>query len=199
MRWSLFGGLEGISGRKVVKSKKGYRKEMDNENGTLFWITGLSGAGKSTVGELFFAELKKRYSNSILMDGDDIRSILGNFDYSENGRNLAFKHNLGICRWLTSQGINIVMCVVGMRDQYRNEYRRNIKNYREIYLKVSMGELIRRDSKGIYQEALNQGRENVIGINMSYDEPVNAELVICNEGEITAEKAAEIMIKKYLN
>lgn len=172
---------------------------METKEGTLYWITGLSGAGKSTVGELFFAELKKKYSNSILMDGDDIRDILGNSDYSENGRNLAFKQNLGICKWLTSQGINIVMCVVGMREQYRDGYRRNIKNYQEIYLKVSMDELIRRDSKGIYKDALNNGRKNVVGINMSYDEPANAELVICNEGEITAEKAAEIMIKKYLN
>ena len=171
---------------------------MENEMGTLYWLTGLSGAGKTTVGKLFYEELKKQCPNSIFMDCDDMRQILSNFDYSEAGRMQAFEQNVGICEWLTSQGINVVMCGVGMRDFFREKYRARIKNYQEIYLKVSIEELIRRDSKGLYQKALEGTMKNVMGINMDYEEPTNSDVVINNEGTTSVEDAVAILVKKYI-
>ena len=153
---------------------------MENEMGTLYWLTGLSGAGKTTVGKLFYEELKKQCPNSIFMDCDDMRQILSNYE------------------WLTSQGINVVMCGVGMRDFFREKYRARIKNYQEIYLKVSIEELIRRDSKGLYQKALEGTMKNVMGINMDYEEPTNSDVVINNEGTTSVEDAVAILVKKYI-
>ena len=56
------------------------------KKGRLFWITGLSGAGKTTIGTLIYTYLKKKESNVVFIDGDMIREVYKNTDYSEDGR-----------------------------------------------------------------------------------------------------------------
>ena len=57
------------------------------ENGTVYWITGLSGAGKTTIGKLFFRKLKSKKESSIFLDGDELRNVFGNdLGYSREER-----------------------------------------------------------------------------------------------------------------
>jgi adenylylsulfate kinase-like enzyme len=166
--------------------------------GKLYWITGLSGAGKTTISRLLYDYLRTRQDNIVLIDGDQIREVYQNRDYSESGREKISYINMRLCKMLTDQGIDVIIAVIGMKNAYRQWNRENIENYYEIYLKVPMDELIRRDSKGLYRKALRGEIKNVYGIDLEYEEPQNPDIVIENDSRITPVEAFEIIKNQLL-
>lgn len=164
------------------------------EKGTFYWISGLSGAGKTTIGKMFYNYLKEKKNNVVLIDGDVLREITGDGDFTEAGRDNRVKKNARLFALLTDQGIDVVNCSIGLRNKYREWNREVITNISEIYIKVSMDELIRRDPKGLYHQALNKETFNVYGVDLPYEEPENPAVVVINEGEITPEDALRQII-----
>lgn len=164
------------------------------ETGTLYWVTGLSGAGKTTVGTLLYNHLKQKKNSVVLLDGDMLRTISDNHDYTDEGRDRMAYQNMRLFRLLTEQGIDVVSCVIGMKEKYRLWNRANVPNYKEIYLKVSIEELIQRDSKGLYRRVLNQETKDVYGIDLQYEEPKHPDVIVNNEGAIQPEDALTTII-----
>ena len=164
------------------------------KKGRLFWITGLSGAGKTTISSLLYHYLKKKENNIFLIDGDRIREVYQNTDYSEEGREKISYMNMRLCKMLTEQGIDVIIAVIGMRDIYREWNRKNIEEYFEIYLEVPMEILIQRDSKKIYSRALKREITNVYGIDLPYEEPKTPNIRICNDFSQTPEEICEFII-----
>ena len=76
------------------------------EKGTFYWISGLSGAGKTTIGTMFYNYLKGKKDNVVLIDGDVLREITGDSDFSEAGRDNRVKKNARLFALLTDQGID---------------------------------------------------------------------------------------------
>ena len=101
-----------------------------------------------------------------------------------------------LCKMLTDQGIDVIISVIGMRDEYRAWNRNNIENYYEIYLEVPMETLIKRDSKGLYAKALAGEIKNVYGIDMKFEEPKKSEVRVINDGSKTPQEVCNIIIKK---
>lgn len=165
------------------------------EKGTFYWISGLSGAGKTTIGTMFYNYLKEKKDNVVLIDGDVLREITGDQDFSEEGRDNRVMRNARLFQLLTDQGIDVVNCSIGLRNKYRDLNKKFITNISEIYIKVSLEELIRRDSKGLYKRALNHEIQNVYGIDLPYEEPDHPAVVVHNEGDMTPEQALEEIIK----
>ena len=165
------------------------------KKGTFYWISGLSGAGKTTVGKMFYDYLRSKKENVVLIDGDVLREITGDSDFSEAGRDNRVKKNARLFALLTDQGIDVVNCSIGLRNKYREWNRELITNISEIYIKVSLEELIRRDPKGLYRRALNGETSNVYGIDLPYDEPEHPAVVVMNEGETTPEDALKQIIE----
>lgn len=165
--------------------------------GHLYWVTGLSGAGKTTVGTALYNYLKNKKDNVLLLDGDKLREVYRTTDYSQEGRKaLAYQHSR-LCKMLTEQGIDVVICLIAMYEECREWNRKNIENYHEIYLKVSIEELIRRDQKQLYSKALENKEANVLGINAPFEEPKCPELVIENNGDMTPEEIVKNIAKFY--
>ncbi len=165
------------------------------KKGKLYWITGLSGAGKTTISKMLYDYLQTKQNNIVLIDGDQIREVYQNKDYTAEGRTKISYMNMRLCKMLTDQGIDVIIAVIGMKDEYRKWNRLNIPNYYEVYLKVPMEELIRRDSKGLYSKALRGEIKNVYGIDLDYEEPKNPDLVIENDSRITPKEAVSMIIK----
>ncbi len=165
-----------------------------SSKGRLFWVTGLSDAGKTTISKLLYEYLKSKQDNIFWIDGDKIREVYQNKDYSEEGRVKLSYTNMRLCKMLTEQGIDVIISVIGMRDEYRDWNRKNIENYYEIYLEVPIAVLIKRDSKGLYAKALNGQIKNVYGIDMKYEEPKTPEIRIVNDGHKTPKEVCQIII-----
>lgn len=167
------------------------------ESGNLYWITGLSGAGKTTIGIRLYQYLRQKKNNILFLDGDMLRKVYQSKAYSEKGRrSLAFQ-NARLCKMLTDQGIDVIICLIAMYEDCRKWNRENIENYHEIYLRVDLGELIRRDQKQLYSRALRNEITNVVGINMPFEEPQSPDLIIDNNGQNTPEEVVEMIIRFF--
>lgn len=162
-----------------------------------FWIHGLPGAGKTTTGKLLYEYMKKQNYNVILLDGDCLRDLFENYDYTASGRDHVMKMTLKFVALLLGQDNDVILCNCAMENKYRRWCEECSENLKEIYLDVSIQELIRRDQKQLYSRALKGEIRNVRGINMPYEVPKSAELVVKNDSELTPEEVVEVIIKKF--
>ena len=164
---------------------------------TFYWIHGLPGAGKTTTGKLLHKYMIEKELKVILLDGDEIRDLFESYDYTVCGRDKMMEKTLRLVSMLLSQENDVILCNCAMENKYRKMCEECSPNLKEIYLDVSIEELIRRDQKQLYSKALNGEIENVRGINMAYDVPENPELVVKNDSELSAGQVVDIIIKSF--
>jgi adenylylsulfate kinase-like enzyme len=95
----------------------------------IYWFTGQPGAGKTILG----SELKKHLSNSYHIDGDDLREIFDNKDYSENGRRKNVELAQQISHFLHNKGCDVVVSLVSpykdQREFFKSKLGNNIKEF----------------------------------------------------------------------
>lgn len=147
--------------------------------GTVYFFTGLSGAGKTTLGGLFWRRLKRTKPNVVYLDGDDIRPVFGeDSGYTREERLRWAGRIFRVCRMLADQGIDVVCCSIAMFQSVREWNRANIPNYKEIYVRVRRETLLARNQKGLYTSG-----QSVVGVDLPFDEPRAPDLVVQNDGE----------------
>ena len=149
--------------------------------GTVYFFTGLSGAGKTTLGSLFYQRLKAVKPNVVYLDGDQIRpTFCEDVGYTDEDRRRGAFRLFRVCRLLASQGIDVVCCSISMYSDVRAWNRQNIANYREIYVRVKWETLLSRNQKGLYTSG-----KNVVGVDLPFDEPKEPHLIMQNDGDCT--------------
>ena len=130
----------------------------------LYWITGLSGAGKTTIGTLLYSHLKKNKDNVIFLDGDALRKIFGVTDkYSISERKILAMSYSRLCKYFVEQNIDVVIATISMFHEVREWNCKNIENYNEIYIKVPIQTLINRDQKKLYVQSFARGIKGCYG------------------------------------
>lgn len=165
---------------------------MDGK-GTVYFFTGLSGAGKSTIGGLFYQRLKARKPNVFLLDGDRYRrEVCEDLGYTDEDRLRAARRGFRLSRWIADQGIDVVNCGIAMYSEIRTWNRENIAHYNEIYIKVSRETLLRRNQKGLYTSG-----QSVVGVDLPFDEPQQPDIVIENDGQETPEAIVDRLEKTF--
>ena len=169
------------------------------QSGTVFWITGLSGAGKTTVGRELWSRLRSAGRAAVFLDGDVIRdAIADDLGHSGDDRRQSARRNSRTCRLLADQGLDVVCSTISMFHEVRRWNRENIVGYREIYLRVPMQELERRDPKGIYARARSDKPANVVGIDVPAEFPDAADVVLDNYGGLDPEKAVDLIWERLV-
>ena len=158
--------------------------------GQVIWITGLSGAGKTTLAKELIQRIQKRGSNPILLDGDVLRNLLKVRENALDSHSRKVRLDLALkyaqmCRLLSDQGFIVVIATISMFDELYAWNRENITNYFEVYLKVPLDELRRRDPKSIYQRYENGELIDVAGLDLSVDTPQTPHLTLDFETQPT--------------
>ena len=161
------------------------------KNGTVYWITGLSGAGKTTIGKLFFDKIKLKKETVIFLDGDELRNAFGNeLGYSRDERFKCAMRYSKICQLLSNQGQDIVICTISMFDEVRNWNRQNIKNYKEIYINVPIEILEERNQKGLYS---NKDKD-IVGVDLKLEFPKKPDVELLNDGTVAPEEQVNKLV-----
>jgi len=166
--------------------------------GTLFWITGLSGSGKTRISKKIHSHIKKQYGPTILFSGDDIRRIFSLRGYSYKDRIETVMKYSKLAKFITSQNINVIFAVIGMVDSIRNWNKKNIQNYVEIYIKSDLKQIIKKKQKKIY----NKIKKNIVGLDIKPDYPKKPHIVIHNNFKKNINSYSKeliIKINKHLN
>lgn len=160
--------------------------------GVLYWITGLSGAGKTTIGNRLYYKMKSRNNNIIILDGDILKKIAGkDLGYKREERlERAYRYS-ALCKLLTDQGIHVIICTIAMFNEVRDWNRKNIENYVEVFLDVELEVLKARNKKGLYSKK----DANIAGLDVEIEYPQTPDIVIKNDGK----KAIEEGVQRILN
>ncbi len=159
---------------------------------TVYWVTGLSGAGKTTIGKRLFRHLKNEYSNSIFFDGDELRkTVASDLGYSEEDRRECAMRYAKLCKLLAEQDIHVVICTISMFQDVRDWNRENITDYKEIYIRVPMEVLQKRDQKGLYSGNTLEKDTTVAGVHFEFEEPKNPDFIVDNPGDENPDEIAK--------
>ncbi len=166
--------------------------------GKVIWITGLSGAGKTTLAERLVSRIKKPNFSPILLDGDILRQAWAEeapTNYERQRRIAVGLRYSKICHILASQGFMVVIATISMFKEIHNWNRKNLPGYFEVYLKVPISELRRRDKNKIYSKFENAQIKYIAGLDVAVDEPANPDLVIKFDRENSSTDSAELLIE----
>ncbi len=143
----------------------------------IIWFKGISGVGKSTLGECFYKVKKKKIKNLIHVDGDSFRKLFKNdLGYSLKDRNKNAQRICTFVKFLQSQKINVIVSANLTSKKYQILAKKNYQNYLSIYIESKLSNLKSRDKKNIYKN-----KKNIVGLNIKFDKPENSDLYITND------------------
>ncbi|NOK05669.1 MULTISPECIES: adenylyl-sulfate kinase [Myxococcus] len=166
---------------------------MASNTGFTLWLTGMSGTGKSTTAAYIAARLRQVGRNVEILDEGELGEALwaglgdGKEDRITVVKRLGFVANL-----LTRNGVAALVPCVSPYKPGREENRRSIGRYVEVYVDCPTEKLIERDSTGRYKKALNGEIPNFIGITEPYEPPNSPEVTIHSNVESVEDGAAKI-------
>ena len=178
--------------QKVRKARHEPDSDHEGPVGRVFWITGLSGTGKTTLGRELSKRLRGAGHRVIFLDGDALRSAIAeDLGHNAGDRRRAAMRNARLCRLLADQGADVVCATISLFHEVQRWNRENIPGYREIYLRVPIDELRRRDSKGIYACAQRGEAHDVVGLDVPAEAPEAPDLILDNYGALDVAAAAD--------
>jgi adenylyl-sulfate kinase len=165
------------------------------QQGFTVWFTGLSGAGKTTLSDAIEPVLRERGVTKLeKLDGDVVRTHLSKgLGFSKEDRDTNIRRIGWVAEVLTRNGVCVLASAISPYRDIRDEVRRNVGSFIEVYVKCSIPELTRRDVKGLYEKALRGEIKNFTGISDPYEEPLNADVVVDTEAEDLQDSVAKVL------
>jgi len=159
--------------------------------GFTIWLTGMSGAGKSTISHLLEQRLRACGACVEVLDGDVVRRYLSKGlgfskeDRDENIRRIGF-----VCELLSRNGVIAIAAAISPYRAVREEVRGRIANFVEVYVQCPVEVLVSRDVKGLYKKALAGEIPQFTGISDPYEPPLEPEVTVDSSTE-TPEQSLE--------
>ncbi len=162
--------------------------------GFTIWLTGLSGAGKSTIGLELERVLVERGLNVELLDGDEVRTNLSKgLGFSKKDRDINIRRIGYVCKLLSRNGVVAIAAAISPYREVRREVREMIDRFVEVYMECPIEVLTERDPKGLYKKALSGEIANFTGISDPYEVPEQAEIVCDTDKESVQESITKVV------
>ena len=166
------------------------------QKGFTLWFTGLSGAGKTTLARLVEAELDSRGHKVEVLDGDVIRTNLSKgLGFSKEDRDTNIRRIGFVCNLLTRNDVVAIAAAISPYREVREELRRDIGAFVEVYVRCPISVLAERDVKGLYKKALAGEIKNFTGVDDPYETPFAPEVIVETDIETPEQSAARIIAK----
>lgn len=156
------------------------RIDMNGHRGGVVWMTGLSGAGKSTIAMATQRLLFSRGCHVAVLDGDNLRQGLNrDLGFSDADRLENLRRLAEVARLMAMNGSLVLISAISPLQKYRDMARGIVgEDFREIYVKADLAACEARDPKGLYRKARAGEIGNFTGISAPYEAPQNPDLVL---------------------
>ena len=167
-------------------------RNYKKNRGILFWITGLSGSGKTSIAENIENKISKKYGPTLTLSGDDLRKIFNFNKFSKKQRlNYALSYSK-FCKHITDKNINLIFSTVSLFHKVRRWNKTNIHNYVEIYIKSDIQQIIKKKNKFFYKK----NYKNIVGKNLKAEFPKSPNIIIKNNFTKSLKKLSDELLKK---
>jgi len=173
---------------------------MKNQKPAVVWLTGLSGSGKSTIGNILEKKLARMNRHTFLLDGDNVRHGLNkDLGFTETDRIENIRRVGEVAKLMTDAGLIVITAFISPFRSERDMVRGMMQpgEFIEVFVDTPLEEAERRDVKGLYAKARGGQLKNFTGIDSPYEEPHSPEIRI-DTTQMSAAEAADLIIARLI-
>lgn len=172
------------------------REQQMGQNACTIWMSGLSGAGKSTIANALEKRLYTMGKKTMLLDGDNVRMGLNsNLGFSDEDRVENIRRIAEVAKLMNDAGLIVITAFISPYRQDRRNAKKIIgEGFREVYVSTSIAECEKRDVKGLYKAAREGKIAHFTGITSPYEVPERPDVAVD-----TAEMDVEACVDHILN
>lgn len=186
---------------RIPTSQTGNDSNSSASYSDVIWLTGLPASGKTTIAKALYPNLRKLGFKVEILDGDIVRKELSpELGFTKADREKHAKRVVYLCKLLSRNGIISIVCLISpyraFREYARNEINLN-NNFFEVYVKCSLETCISRDPKGLYKRALSSQINDLTGLQDTYEQPQNPEVIVDTE-KMTLEECVNVIQDRIL-
>ena len=157
------------------------RAAVKGQKPVTLWLTGLSGAGKSTIANALELAMVERGRHTYLLDGDNVRmGLCRDLGFSDTDREENIRRIAEVARLFVDAGLIVITAFISPFQRDRTLARDVIGNeaFVEVFIDTPLSECERRDPKGLYGKARSGAIKNFTGIDSAYEGPVDPDIRI---------------------
>ena len=165
---------------------------LKKNKGVLFWITGLSGSGKTAIAKKIKNNISNKYGPTVIVSGDDLRKLFNFKKFSKKDRLAYALVYCKFCKYITDNKINIILSTVSLFHKVRKWNRTNISNYMEIYIQSDINKIIKQKNKFFYK----RNYKNVLGKDIKPEFPQSPHIIVENNFDKPIKVLTKYLIKK---
>ncbi len=170
------------------------KEKLLSQHARVIWLTGLSGAGKTTIARQFEIELNKMGYLTQILDGDNVRTgINNNLGFSEDDRFENIRRIAEVSKLFLDCGIICINSFISPTKKIRQMARDIIgdENFIEVFVNASLAVCEKRDTKGLYQKARAGEIRNFTGIGAPFEPPEHPDIELKTDTPTIAESVAQ--------
>lgn len=170
---------------------------MDTKKGIIVWLTGLSGAGKTTLANALSLVLSVTGKNVEHIDGDEIRRVMcPDLSFSKKDRDENVRRMGHLASLLAKHGVTVIVSAISPYREIRNEVRRDCCClFIEVYVNAPLAVCEERDVKGLYRRARTGDLQEFTGVSNPYEPPLNPELEVRTDLKSIEDCVVDILAK----
>jgi adenylyl-sulfate kinase len=167
---------------------------MNHDTGFVLWLTGLSGAGKSTIAAKLGPALAERGHRVELLDGDEVRTNLcQGLGFSRQDRDTNIARIGYVAGKLAKHGVAVLVAAISPYRAARDQVRAQVDTFVEVHVAAPVATCAERDPKGLYAKALSGQLKNFTGVSDPYEPPLTPELVLHTETQSVDESVHQVL------
>jgi adenylyl-sulfate kinase len=172
------------------------KEALNQQKSFVVWLTGLSGAGKSTIARYLEVELFKAGIRTLILDGDNTRmSINRDLDFSTTGRQENIRRVAEMAKLLNNAGVVVITAFISPFYKDRLQAKTIIGEacFIEVFVDAPLDECMARDTKGLYQKAIIGELKDFTGVSSPYEAPDNPQISLFTKNQSPEESVMQIV------